>query len=81
MLTGQLTSVFVDSLAAFMPGVQTLMGDLDSAARSHAPYAFLWLRYGGLPELYDTHRRQGVQLGYPLRPCVPSPEQKSGFPR
>ncbi|GEM11334.1 ER degradation enhancer, mannosidase alpha-like 1, glycoside hydrolase family 47 protein [Rhodotorula toruloides] len=68
MLTGQLTSVLVDSLAAFMPGVQTLMGDLDSATRSHAPYAFLWLRYGGVPELYDTHRRQGVHLGYPLRP-------------
>ncbi|BGP03907.1 hypothetical protein JCM10021v2_007655 [Rhodotorula toruloides] len=68
MQTGQLTSVLVDSLAAFMPGVQTLMGDLDSATRSHAPYAFLWLRYGGLPELYDTHRRQAVQLGYPLRP-------------
>ncbi|GAA5997552.1 alpha-1,2-mannosidase MNL1 [Rhodotorula paludigena] len=70
MHTGQMTSVLVDSLSAFLPGVQTLLGDLDSATRAHAPYAFAWLRYSGLPELFDTHRRAGAgpQLGYPLRP-------------
>ncbi|GAA5987329.1 hypothetical protein JCM11641_002687 [Rhodosporidiobolus odoratus] len=68
MHTGQLNSVLVDSLSAFFPGVLTLMGDLEGAARAHAPFAFLWKRFGGLPELFDTHRRVGAHLGYPLRP-------------
>jgi mannosidase alpha-like ER degradation enhancer 1 len=68
MQTGQTSSTLVDSLSAFFPGVQTLMGDLDSAIKGHAVYAFQWLRYGGLPELFDTQKRVGVQLGYPLRP-------------
>ncbi|GAA5945248.1 hypothetical protein JCM3775_001896 [Rhodotorula graminis] len=70
MSTGQLASSYVDSLSAFLPGVQVLMGDLDSATRAHAPFAFMWDRYRGLPELFDTLRRQGggLQLGYPLRP-------------
>ncbi|GAA5853829.1 hypothetical protein JCM9279_001680 [Rhodotorula babjevae] len=70
MHTGQLASSYVDSLSAFLPGVQALMGDLDSATRAHAPFAFMWERYRGLPELFDTLRRQGggLQLGYPLRP-------------
>ncbi|BGP20642.1 hypothetical protein JCM10213v2_008805 [Rhodosporidiobolus nylandii] len=66
--TGQLSSVLIDSLSAFFPGVQTLMGDLDGAAKSHAPFAFLWRRFGGLPELYNTHSRVAAHLGYPLRP-------------
>ncbi|GAA5873021.1 hypothetical protein JCM1840_007299 [Sporobolomyces johnsonii] len=68
MHTGQLASVLVDSLSAFFPGVQTLIGDLEGAIKSHAVYAFQWKRFGGLPELFDTHRRGGAQMGYPLRP-------------
>ncbi|GAA6058326.1 hypothetical protein JCM3770_003619 [Rhodotorula araucariae] len=70
MHTGALAATTVDSLSAFLPGVQALMGDLDSATRAHAPYAFIWARYRGLPELFDTHRRKGagLELGYPLRP-------------
>lgn len=68
MMSGQLTATVVDSLSAFMPGVLTLMGDLDTASKLHAPFAFIWARYSGLPELFDTHRRHGVNFGYPLRP-------------
>ncbi|GAA5939158.1 hypothetical protein JCM1841_003340 [Sporobolomyces salmonicolor] len=68
MHTGQLASILVDSLSAFFPGVQTLMGDLENAIKSHAVYAFQWKRFGGLPELFDTHKRGGAQMGYPLRP-------------
>ncbi|GAA5853909.1 hypothetical protein JCM8547_008154 [Rhodosporidiobolus lusitaniae] len=68
LTTGQLSSVLVDSLSAFFPGVQTLMGDLEGAVKSHSVYAFQWLRYGGLPEMFDTHKRRGVVMGYPLRP-------------
>ncbi|GAA5871463.1 hypothetical protein JCM3774_005606 [Rhodotorula dairenensis] len=68
MVSGQLAATVVDSLSAFMPGVLTLMGDLDTATKLHAPFAFIWARYSGLPELFDTHRRQGANFGYPLRP-------------
>jgi mannosidase alpha-like ER degradation enhancer 1 len=65
--TGQLASVLVDSLSAFFPGVQTLVGDLESAIKAHAVYAFQWKRYGGLPELFDIHKRQAVSLGMSFR--------------
>ncbi|KAK4701911.1 ER degradation enhancer, mannosidase alpha-like 1, partial [Phenoliferia sp. Uapishka_3] len=68
MHTGQLASVLVDSLSAFFPGVQTLVGDLESAIKAHAVYAFQWKRYAGLPEVFDINRRVAVSLGYPLRP-------------
>jgi mannosidase alpha-like ER degradation enhancer 1 len=68
MQTGQLATVVVDSLSAFFPGVQTLMGDLESAIKSHAVYAFQWKRYGGLPETFDINQRKALHLGYPLRP-------------
>lgn len=63
MQNGQLATVVVDSLSAFFPGVQTLMGDLESAIKSHAVYAFQWKRYGGLPETFDINQRRGVHLG------------------
>ncbi|KAK4051547.1 hypothetical protein OIV83_002687 [Microbotryomycetes sp. JL201] len=68
MFTGQLASVFVDSLSAFFPGVQTLVGDLESAIKAHAVYAFQWMRYSGLPEIFDIHKKSAASLGYPLRP-------------
>ena len=42
MHSGQLSSVVVDSLSAFFPGVQTLVGDVESAIKAHAVYAFQW---------------------------------------
>lgn len=68
MYTGQLSSVHVDSLSAFFPGVQVLMGDLEGAIKSHGVFAYLWSRFGGIPELFDTYRKQPAHLGYPLRP-------------
>lgn len=63
MKTGQLASVVVDSLGAFFPGTQALMGDVESAIKAHAVYAFQWKRYGGLPETFDINRRQAVNYG------------------
>lgn len=68
MKSGQLASVIVDSLSAFFPGTQVLVGDVESAIKSHAVYAYQWKRYGGLPETFDINRRHAVSLGYPLRP-------------
>ena len=58
----------VDSLSAFFPGVQVLMGDVEAAIKGHAVYAWQWRRYRALPELFDISRRQAVANGYPLRP-------------
>lgn len=63
MYTGVLASVVVDSLSAFFPGVQVLFGDLESAIKSHAVYAFQWKRYGALPETFDIHQRKALHLG------------------
>ncbi|GAA5836364.1 hypothetical protein JCM11251_001473 [Rhodosporidiobolus azoricus] len=68
MHTGALHSLLTDSLSAFFPGVLALMGDLEGAIKAHAPYAFIWKRFGGLPELWDTGRRGVAHAGYPLRP-------------
>ncbi|KAI5475825.1 ER degradation enhancer, mannosidase alpha-like 1, glycoside hydrolase family 47 protein [Pseudohyphozyma bogoriensis] len=68
MYTGMLSSVIVDSLSAFFPGVQSLDGNLEDAIKGHMMYQFLWRRYGGLPEGFDIHRRVASHLGYPLRP-------------
>lgn len=68
MNNGQHASTLVDSLSAFFPGVQVLMGDVEAAIKGHAVFAWQWRRYRALPELFDVNRRQAVSLGYPLRP-------------
>ncbi|KAH9824690.1 family 47 glycoside hydrolase [Melampsora americana] len=68
MQTGSIASLTVDSLAAFFPGLQILAGDVEAAIQSHMVYANLWIRYSGLPEVFDTARREATSLGYPLRP-------------
>ncbi|CAE7111477.1 unnamed protein product [Rhizoctonia solani] len=66
--TGNLATVYIDSLSAFWPGLQVLAGDVQSAIKSHLVYWNLWRRYSGIPETFNIATRQGVTLGYPLRP-------------
>ncbi|KAG8762914.1 alpha mannosidase-like protein [Ceratobasidium sp. 423] len=66
--TGDLATVYIDSLSAFWPGLQVLAGDVQSAIKSHLVYWNLWRRYSGIPETFNIATRQGVTLGYPLRP-------------
>ncbi|KAH7344593.1 alpha-mannosidase [Rhizoctonia solani] len=66
--TGNLATVYIDSLSAFWPGLQVLAGDIQSAIKSHLVYWNLWRRYSGIPETFNIATRQGVTLGYPLRP-------------
>ncbi|KDE07280.1 hypothetical protein MVLG_02500 [Microbotryum lychnidis-dioicae p1A1 Lamole] len=68
MHTGQIANYQVDSLSAFFPGLQTLVGDIDAAIKAHAIYAFQWKRYHALPEVFDISKRMAVNLVYPLRP-------------
>ncbi|KEP55137.1 ER degradation-enhancing alpha-mannosidase-like protein [Rhizoctonia solani 123E] len=66
--TGNLATVYIDSLSAFWPGLQVLAGDIQNAIKSHLVYWNLWRRYSGIPETFNIATRQGVTLGYPLRP-------------
>lgn len=58
----------VDSLSAFVSGMQVLAGDLESAIRSHLLFWNLWRRYNAMPESWDWQDRQLVWKGYPGRP-------------
>lgn len=63
MQTGALSTVIVDSLSAFFPGVQVLVGDLESAIKANSVQSFLWRRYSGLPETFDINQRRAISLG------------------
>ncbi|KAK9239088.1 glycoside hydrolase [Lipomyces kononenkoae] len=70
ILTGSAVTSWIDSLAAFFPGLQVLAGDINAAVRSHLVYYRIWMTYAGLPERWNYAANQGsVELGwYGLRP-------------
>ncbi|KAJ3300582.1 alpha mannosidase-like protein [Borealophlyctis nickersoniae] len=68
MATGALMSSWIDSLAAFFPGLQALIGDLNSAIRLHHVYYTVWRRFRALPERFDFHTKTVNIPNYPLRP-------------
>ncbi|KAI3632110.1 hypothetical protein MIR68_009946 [Amoeboaphelidium protococcarum] len=68
MFSGDNVATWIDSLAAFFPGLQVLAGDLPSAVRLHEVYCALWRRFHGMPERYDAARKQVISVNYPLRP-------------
>eukprot|EP00736_Rhodelphis_marinus_P013413 Rmarinus@m.26881 len=65
----QIFSVF-DSLQAFWPGLQTLVGDIDLAIETHAAFVSVWKQFRSLPELFDLKNWKVVpsHASYPLRP-------------
>ncbi|KAG0339847.1 ER degradation-enhancing alpha-mannosidase-like protein 1 [Podila humilis] len=68
LLDGSLLASWVDSLSAFMPGVQVLAGDLESAIKNHLFYYNIWRKYQAIPERFNFFT-QGVDIAnYPLRP-------------
>ncbi|KAJ3145802.1 alpha mannosidase-like protein [Geranomyces variabilis] len=68
MDTGALATTWMDSLAAFFPGLQVLAGDLKNAAALHQLYFAIWTRYSALPERFDFNTRAPAISSYPLRP-------------
>ena len=68
MFSGKRSSNWIDSLAAFFPGLQVLAGDLENAIKHHYMYFLIWKRYGALPERYDYMRHITDIPSYPLRP-------------
>ncbi|KAI8920156.1 glycoside hydrolase family 47 protein [Powellomyces hirtus] len=68
MDTGALAASWIDSLAAFFPGLQVMVGDLPNAAALHQLYVAIWTRYSALPERFDFSTRAPAISSYPLRP-------------
>lgn len=69
MNTGQVKYTWVDSLSAFWPGLQVLLGDIELAQKTYQNYLQVWLTYGALPERYDISRNLPLYgfVNYPLR--------------
>ncbi|KAF8930813.1 alpha mannosidase-like protein [Dissophora ornata] len=65
---GTLMAHWVDSLSAFMPGVQVLGGDLESAIKNHLYYYNIWRKYQAIPERFDFVQQSVAISNYPLRP-------------
>ena len=68
MNTGHLSTQWIDSLAAFFPGLQVLFGDVELATKPHLLYYTLWQRFGALPERFNFQTKETPIASYPLRP-------------
>ncbi|KAI8866377.1 glycoside hydrolase [Ramicandelaber brevisporus] len=68
MDSGELASPWIDSLSAFVPGMQVLAGDIEGAVRTHLVYYNIWKRYSAMPEVYDLFVHNATVPGYPGRP-------------
>ncbi|KAJ3368324.1 ER degradation-enhancing alpha-mannosidase-like protein 1 [Kappamyces sp. JEL0680] len=68
MENGQLAAAWIDSLAAFFPGLQVLAGDVDYAIRPHLLYFTIWEKYSALPERFNFQTQDTAIESYPLRP-------------
>ncbi|KAK1802026.1 hypothetical protein P4O66_022259 [Electrophorus voltai] len=70
MHKGTVSMPVFQSLEAFWPGLQSMIGDIDSATRTFHNYYTVWRQFGGLPEFYSIPQGYTVDKreGYPLRP-------------
>jgi mannosidase alpha-like ER degradation enhancer 1 len=59
-----------NSLSAFWPGLQVLVGDFETAAATQKAIFDIWSKYGALPERYLISKKSphSTQNYYPLRP-------------
>ena len=68
MNSGQMNVPWIDSLAAFYPGLQVLAGDVSAAIRPHFFYFTIWQKFDALPERFNLHSNILPIEIYPLRP-------------
>jgi len=70
MYSGNTLYSWTDSLSAFWPGLQVMVGDIDQAIEAYSKFLSLWNKYSAVPERFDVLR--GVSIrginNYPLRP-------------
>jgi len=70
MNKGQVTLPVFQSLEAFWPGVLSMVGETNSAARTFHNYHSVWRQYGFMPEIYNIPNGEAAvnKEAYPLRP-------------
>ena len=68
MIDHTLYTAWVDSLSAYMAGLQVLLGDVQRAVRSHMLYWKIWQKYSSLPERWDFTTQEAAIPFYILRP-------------
>ncbi|CDK26677.1 unnamed protein product [Kuraishia capsulata CBS 1993] len=51
--SGTVVTPWIDSLSAFLPGLQVLSGDISTAQRFHGLFSKVWNAFGGLPERWN----------------------------
>jgi len=67
-VTTALATTWIDSLAAYFPGLQVLAGDIDSAIKGHLQYWGIWSTFNMIPERYNYFTGR-LELGfYPVIP-------------
>jgi ER degradation enhancer, mannosidase alpha-like 1 len=52
-VTTALATTWIDSLAAYFPGLQVLAGDVEAAIKGHLQYWGIWSTFGMIPERYN----------------------------
>ncbi|XP_054748641.2 ER degradation-enhancing alpha-mannosidase-like protein 2 [Lytechinus pictus] len=70
MMKGQVTMPVFQSLDAYWPGLQSLIGKIDSGMKTLHNNHQVWRQLGFLPEFYNIVNSKAVDKreGYPLRP-------------
>ena len=70
MHTGNTVDFSTDSLGAFLPGVQTMYGDVEQALNTVKKLVAIAMKYGNLPEKFNLKEGEAQQSrsGSPLRP-------------
>ncbi|KAL8614190.1 ER degradation-enhancing alpha-mannosidase-like protein 2 [Nucella lapillus] len=70
MKKGGITLPLFTSLDAYWPGIQSMVGDLDSAMKTLHNFHQVWKQFGSTPEYYNIPKAEVHQgrEGYPLRP-------------
>lgn len=70
MYSASLYSKYIDTLSAFWPGMQAMIGDTELSEKNFKSFVNLWDRYDGLPESVDVIAFNTVDHGYYLRPEI-----------
>lgn len=67
--SGDLMATWTDSLGAFWPGMQVLVGDIAHAQAGYLRFWAIWRKYGiGLPERFDVASQSAIDPYHHLRP-------------
>ena len=62
--------VIAQSLDCFIPGMKTLLGEVEDAMKTHLNYYSVFNKFNGWPEFYSINQQAPIQgrEGFPLRP-------------